>query len=73
MVTKETAINLKYRTILEHKVLLNADGTPMRVRVNGKCKVWKTRPEEFRLPVKHALNYCFYITEKVKDEWRVSE
>jgi len=27
----------------------------VRCRVSGACKVWKTRPAEFRLPVKHGL------------------
>lgn len=26
-----------------------------RVRPSGKCKTWKTRPNEFRLPVKFGL------------------
>ncbi len=27
----------------------------VKVRVSGKCQTWKTRPDEFRLPVKHGL------------------
>ncbi len=27
----------------------------VRVRPNGKCQTWKTRPEEFRLPIKYGL------------------
>lgn len=27
----------------------------VRVRVSGKCQIWKTRPNEFRLPVKYGL------------------
>lgn len=26
-----------------------------RVRPSGKCKTWKTRPNEFRLPVKYGM------------------
>lgn len=26
-----------------------------RCRPSGRCQVWKTRPLEFRLPVKHGL------------------
>jgi hypothetical protein len=26
-----------------------------RVRVSGRCQTWKTRPDEFKLPVKYGL------------------
>ena len=42
----------------------NADGTCVRWRVNGKVKTWKTRPGEFKIPVKHGLYDYGYITEK---------
>lgn len=47
MVTKEQALSEKY-------FLQITDGNgkllakPIRWRANGKCKTWKTRPEEFR-------------------------
>lgn len=68
---KRDAINAKYRATFEHKVLKNADGTPLRCRVNGKCKTWKTR-QDFRLPVKYGLRECFYITPKNYLEWVVA-
>ena len=55
MITKQIAETLRHGVILHHVSQKNADGTPKRVRVSGKCKTWKTRPEEFRLPVKHGL------------------
>lgn len=27
----------------------------VRVRVSGACQTWKTRPEDFRLPVKYGM------------------
>lgn len=39
----------------------NADGTPQRWRVNGKVKFWKTRPWDFRIPVKHGLYAYGYV------------
>ncbi len=30
-------------------------------RRNGKTKVWKTRPEDFKVPVKHGLYKYGYI------------
>ena len=31
-------------------------------RANGVCKTWKTRPEEFSLPLKHGLYAYGYLT-----------
>lgn len=69
MLTKEIICRLHYGQTLNHVKDKNADGTPLRCRVNGKCKTWKTRPEDFQLPVKHGLRTCFYITPHNIDQW----
>ena len=70
MITKELALTLGYRTELYHRRLKNADGSPLRCRVNGKCKTWKRAfPGRFQLPVKHGLRHCFYITNDNAHEW----
>jgi len=33
----------------------NADGSPMTYRQSGKIQFWKTRPDDFRIPVKRGL------------------
>lgn len=63
MITKEIALGLAPRQILYHIKIKNADGSPVRCRVNGKVKTWKREPEKFRLPVKHGLKRCFYIDD----------
>jgi hypothetical protein len=70
IMTKEQAINARYRQEFHHVNRTNADGTPVRCRVNGKCKTWKTRPDEFRLPVKYGLYQYFYIDQHNADEWQ---
>lgn len=35
---------------------------PWRVRRNGKTKTWKTRPGEFRIPIKVGFRGTGYIT-----------
>jgi len=35
-----------------------------RVRRNGVTKLWKTRPDEFRIPIKCGLRACGEITHK---------
>jgi len=57
---------------LYHKTLKGSDGEPVRCRVNGKCKTWKTRPDEFKLPVKYGLYQYFYITQDNAHEWSVT-
>lgn len=73
MITKEQAITLRYRQELWHLLLRNSDGTPLRVRVNGVCKTWKTRPAEFQLPVKHGLRDYLYVTHKNAHEFVLPE
>lgn len=61
MVTKEQAITETEFHVLEGRK--NADGTPQRWRANGKCKTWKTRPNDFRLPIKHGLRDHGYLDQ----------
>lgn len=55
-----------------HRTARNADGSPVRARANGRVKTWKTRPAEFRLPVKYGLRECFYITPENAYQWCVA-
>lgn len=70
--TKDIALSLSCRQIIYHKTLKNCDNTPLRAFVNGQCKTWKTRPNEFCLPVKHGLRDYFYITQDNCDKWEVT-
>jgi hypothetical protein len=69
MITRETAINSHSGRIFYHVRLRNADGTAVRARVNGKCKLWKQEPERFQLPMKHGLRDCFYLSNHNRHEW----
>lgn len=75
MITKEQAIKLGNGEIREEihctfrqeckKTIGKRGGVQItldRVRVSGKCKTWKTRPNEFRLPVKFGLYQSLAIT-----------
>jgi hypothetical protein len=55
MITKKIAQNARRGQIFHHVT------NSMRVRVTGKCKVWVTRPSEFRLPVKYGLYDSGYV------------
>lgn len=43
-----------------------------RVRRNGKCQTWKTRPEDFRLPIKYGLRDCGEITPSNASQFHVA-
>jgi hypothetical protein len=64
----------------EHINLTNRDKTPLRAKRYGKTKRWKTRPNDFAIPVKYGLRTHFYITNvPYKDyqpnnhEWNITE
>ena len=52
-----------------HRTAKDSRGRPLRIRPNGKLKLWKTRPHDFRLPVKYGLRECFYLTPSNIHEW----
>ena len=33
----------------------DSDGSPSQCRVSGKVQTWKTRPDDFRVPIKRGL------------------
>ena len=43
----------------------------VRVRVSGACQTWKTRPDEFRVPVKHGLYASGEITQRNGEDFHV--
>ena len=42
--------------------VLMQSGRTWQLRRSGATKLWKTRPGEFRIPVKAGLKSCTYIT-----------
>ena len=70
---RQDALNSPHGTILYHKTAMNADFSAVRVRVTGRCKTWKTRPTEFRLPVKYGLYQSLAIDQSNMDYYSVTE
>jgi hypothetical protein len=67
MITKEQAMNLKYFQEIKVTFInppLNTHSKHRQWRSNGKCKTWKTRPDEFKLPIKHGLYAYGYLTHE---------
>ncbi len=71
--TRNDAMTARHAQVFYHVKARNADGSAARCRVNGACKTWKTRPTEFRLPVKYGLKACFYITERNAADWLLND
>jgi hypothetical protein len=69
MVTKEELAAMNGIGYLYHIHLKDSGGAPRLIRLNGKLKTWKTRPEQFRQPVKEGLYNGFYITEDNAEYW----
>lgn len=55
-----------------HRCILNSDGTPARCRANGKLKLWRTRPEDFSLPVKYGWRTYFYLNPVTILDWVIA-
>ena len=72
-INRNTVATLQSGQTLYHKTKRNRDGSPLRARVNGKVKTWKTRPEDFRVPMKYGLRDCFYITPTNAIDWTTNE
>jgi hypothetical protein len=49
------------------------NGRWWQVRRNGATKTWKTRPGEFRIPIKAGLRSCAYLTEANSRHFRMEE
>lgn len=73
MVTVNREIALYHTGEFHHIHLKNRDGTSVRCRTNGVCKTWKTRPGDFRLPVKYGLRECFYIQPHNAMDWEITD
>jgi hypothetical protein len=72
VITKEIALAAHHGTVFHHVTLRNADGTPLRARVNGKCRTWVRKPDEFSLPIKHGLREYGYIDEINGVNWAIT-
>lgn len=68
-VTKENQENTRE---FFHATLKNTTGQ-LRVRRNGKTQTWKTRPADFKIPVKYGLYEHGYIDQDNCKDWMINE
>ena len=72
MITKTEAIQARIGDILHHMSETGSDGQPVRIRVNGKCQTWKTRPTHFRLPCRYGLKHGVQVTHDNAKDWTLA-
>ncbi len=73
MITLDEAKDLSYGNMIHHVRDVNADGTPQRWKVNGKPKVWKTRPDEVKVPLKRGMYQYDYLTQYDLEDFSLGE
>lgn len=69
MITREQALALRYRDEIYG---FSVQGKPIRVRVNGQVKTWKSRPD-IELPVKYGLRECARLSLRELESWYLTE
>ena len=80
MITKQQAIDLPLNEIHYYNPKTRIAGLPnskkylrcTKWRRNGKTKVWKTRPLEFSVPIKHGLYAYAHLTNKNAERYHLS-
>ena len=69
----EQAKSLTWHDMLYHVRYRNADGTPVRCRVNGAVKTWTRSPQKVQVPWKHGMHEYGYLTESDLDDFCLTE
>lgn len=65
--TNQEGVKIFYSVLQNYKSIKGRK----QVRRTGKTQTWKTRPLEFKIPVKFGLYESFYITEKNAHEFSI--
>jgi len=63
MITKQEAMTIREVFFIITNPRNNHYGEIRKARVNGQCKTWKTRPQDFRLPFKYGMYEYGYIDQ----------
>lgn len=71
MVTKDEAMVASNFTFKIANPKHKSFGELRNCRRSGKTQVWKTRPNDFKVPVKYGLYESFYITQDNASEFSV--
>ena len=61
MITKQEAMDLDIGQVIYHGKNRDSKNYPQKWRVNGKTQTWKTRPNDFKVPLKHGMYDWWYL------------
>lgn len=70
--TLQDLTELEYGMRLVHRTLKNADGSPMRFKVNGAPQAFKRNIQNVRVPWKHGLWDYGYITAQNAEDFELA-
>lgn len=78
MITREQAINAREFHYAKSCGVKRGPRGGIKVtqivwRRNGKTKTWKTRPDEWTIPVKNGLKTCGYLTQTHAAAYHVAD
>lgn len=62
MITANQAKGLRYSQYVYLIGEYDSDGQPSKAKVSGKVQTWKTRPNDFKVPLKRGLYDTGYLT-----------
>lgn len=73
IVNKLTLSTLSSGSTIYSKYYLNADGTAERLRVNGRMRTWRRRPDYYELPVKIGMYKHGYLKPSNEENFTLVE
>ena len=73
MITASQAKGLRHGQLVYLKGEWDSDGKPSRARVTGKVQTWKTRPSDFKVPIKRGLYDSGYLTPDNANRFTLTE
>lgn len=65
----DAAKALRYYDRLYHRTARNADGSALRVRLNGRVRTWKRDAARIEIPVKYGLYGYHTLTARDLSDW----
>lgn len=71
--TPAETLKLTYGRHVYSDAYQNADGSPQVWKITGKPKTWKTRPNEFKIPIKRGLYEYGYLNEGNVQSFHLTE
>jgi len=73
MISVSQAKNLRPGQLVYLVNSWDSDGKPSRAKVNGRVQTWKTRPNDFKVPLKRGLYDTGYLTPSNADRFTLTE